>query len=99
MAGSASPPMAGARGSHISASTGAEQWSVFGWIRTIRGWLWRCWAPGLATLRRLRRLYTWFGRSTAAVLDRKNVGEGKSGDLGGRRIIKKKKMKIVHRRQ
>src|SRR3712207_9258296 len=27
----------------------------------------------------------------AEVVDRKSVGEGKSGDLGGRRIIKKKK--------
>src|SRR2546422_9850067 len=31
------------------------------------------------------------GRYRSRMIDRKSVGEGKRGDLGGRRIIKKKK--------
>src|ERR1039458_10828088 len=44
--------------------------------------------PVAISRRNLRK--AWLSNSRAMVLDRKSVGEGKRGDLGGRRINEKK---------
>src|SRR3989442_13918106 len=62
--------------------------------------LWKIWrlesivaSPSLSVRLRAQRCATFARASATAASDRKSGGLGKRGDLGGRRILKKKKGK------